>query len=188
MTIPDAAPSNSKRKKFPRIAALVDSKAFAWTEGISLVVASIILSYQNYQLFKASGHDWGLLVFVVLTMWGYFSLLRTIQILYSRTSVAVGLFVLIYHIVVAFSASIICFAMGYVHLSHQDPHAFNQPLSLLMAVYFSITTFATVGFGDIVPTSNAARIAVSAEILLAMFFAVLIFSAFAGFVVSRTRR
>jgi hypothetical protein len=34
------------------------------------------------------------------------------------------------------------------------------------ALYFTITTFATVGYGDITPTTNATRMLVSFQMLL----------------------
>jgi len=54
-----------------------------------------------------------------------------------------------------------CFAM-----SVTDPDAFNEPLSKGDAMYFAITVFATVGFGDIAPRSDAARLVVSIQMLV----------------------
>ena len=43
---------------------------------------------------------------------------------------------------------------------------FSQKLDHSRALYFTITVFSTVGFGDITPTNDAARLAVGAQMLL----------------------
>lgn len=44
--------------------------------------------------------------------------------------------------------------------------AFSRPLNHASALYFTITVFATVGFGDITPETDAARLFVSAQMIL----------------------
>ena len=61
---------------------------------------------------------------------------------------------------------ILSFASIYVVLSHSSPGSFNETLNHVDGVYFTVTVFATVGFGDIVPVSNAARIVVTTQMLL----------------------
>lgn len=58
------------------------------------------------------------------------------------------------------------FATAYHLQSFIDPDAFSERLSRLDALYFTVTVFATVGFGDIVPRSDAARAAVGVQMLL----------------------
>jgi voltage-gated potassium channel len=58
------------------------------------------------------------------------------------------------------------FATLYLSLDHANPRAFSQPLDHTAALYLTITVFSTVGFGDITPVNNAARIAVSIQMLL----------------------
>jgi voltage-gated potassium channel len=50
------------------------------------------------------------------------------------------------------------FAAGYQALAAADPAAFSEPLNRTDTLYFVVTVFATVGFGDISPVSDAARI------------------------------
>jgi hypothetical protein len=52
------------------------------------------------------------------------------------------------------------FAATYVRMSAANPDAFSQPVDQVGAVYFSMTIMATVGFGDIAATTDAARITV----------------------------
>jgi hypothetical protein len=53
---------------------------------------------------------------------------------------------------------LLLFAAAYVKLAHTTAEAFTEPLSRTDALYFTITVFATVGFGDIAPVTDAARI------------------------------
>ncbi|MGG8409163.1 potassium channel family protein [Streptomyces sp. 12297] len=52
---------------------------------------------------------------------------------------------------------LLLFSAAYVLLSQAVPQSFSEPLNRTGALYFTVTVFATVGFGDIVPTSEAAR-------------------------------
>ena len=61
---------------------------------------------------------------------------------------------------------LLLFASTYFMLSYQAPTTFSEPLTRSDALYFTVTTFATVGFGDIVPRSEAVRLLVSGQILL----------------------
>ena len=72
--------------------------------------------------------------------------------------------------------SVYGFALLYVFISNRDPAAFSSVLSLTDSIYFSIISAATVGYGDIVPKSGLARLAVIIEILFTVFYGVFIFS------------
>lgn len=63
---------------------------------------------------------------------------------------------------------IITFAILYRFLSVHSPSAFSHPLSLLDSLYFSVITSLTVGYGDIVPLSQLAK-------LLVMFHGMFVF-------------
>ena len=65
---------------------------------------------------------------------------------------------------------LLVFATAYRTTSHVDPHAFTQRLNHVGAMYFTITVFSTVGFGDIAPVSNSMRIMVSIQMLLDLLF------------------
>jgi hypothetical protein len=74
-----------------------------------------------------------------------------------------------------------CFAVLYVYIVRlQGPGAFSADLNLGEALYFSIVTMTTTGFGDISPKSGWAKLVVSVQILCGFLFSVLLFSIFAG--------
>jgi len=61
---------------------------------------------------------------------------------------------------------LITFAAGYYLISQGDPTTFSQPLDRVGALYFTITVFSTVGFGDITPVGDLPRLLVSLQMLL----------------------
>jgi hypothetical protein len=58
------------------------------------------------------------------------------------------------------------FASTYVVLSAADAGTFTETLSRSGAIYFTVTIFATVGFGDITAKTDTARLVVTAQMLL----------------------
>ena len=61
---------------------------------------------------------------------------------------------------------VVLFAIVYVSMAFANPYSFSEPLSKVAGLYFTITVLATVGFGDITPKSDAARLVVSLQMLL----------------------
>jgi len=61
---------------------------------------------------------------------------------------------------------ILIFARSYLASSMSDPGSFNEVLDKTGALYFAVTCFVTVGFGDIVATSNPMRLLVTLQMLL----------------------
>ena len=60
---------------------------------------------------------------------------------------------------------LLLFAATYQVLSTSRPDAFTEPLSRVDCLYFVITAFATVGFGDISPVSELARVLVTGQMV-----------------------
>jgi len=60
---------------------------------------------------------------------------------------------------------LVLFAWIYLTLSHSDPSAFSEPLTRTSALYFTVTVFSTVGFGDIVPRIDPARLVCTVQML-----------------------
>ena len=60
---------------------------------------------------------------------------------------------------------VLVFASTYLLLASTRPQAFTEPLSHTDALYFTMTVFSTVGFGDIAPRSDAARLIVTVQMV-----------------------
>jgi voltage-gated potassium channel len=61
---------------------------------------------------------------------------------------------------------ILVFAATYFVAERADSAYFTQQMTRSGALYFSVTVFSTVGFGDITPSTDAARLVVAAQMLL----------------------
>jgi len=61
---------------------------------------------------------------------------------------------------------LLIFARIYVANSQNDPAGFSSPLDHVTALYFTVTVFATVGFGDVVALTNSMKMLVTAQMLL----------------------
>src|SRR4051794_13647098 len=76
---------------------------------------------------------------------------------------------------------LVSFATTYVELAQASPGSFTESVSRIDGVYFTVTVLATVGFGDIAPKTDAARLIVTgqmiADLLLVGVIAKVIFNA-----------
>ena len=61
---------------------------------------------------------------------------------------------------------LLLFASTYFMISRGDETAFTAPLTRTDALYFTVTVFSTVGFGDITARTEATRLLVSAQMIL----------------------
>jgi voltage-gated potassium channel len=60
---------------------------------------------------------------------------------------------------------ILFFAWIYLTMSTADPGTFHGTMSRATALYFTVTIFSTVGFGDITPHTDLARIVCTIQML-----------------------
>jgi len=60
---------------------------------------------------------------------------------------------------------LLVFAATYFKMADLQPQAFSEPLTRTDALYFTVTVFSTVGFGDITPTTQVARVTVMVQML-----------------------
>jgi voltage-gated potassium channel len=97
----------------------------------------------------------GLLAFVMLITWQVRAILRS-QHPGLRAIEALA---------VAIPVFLLLFASTYILIAENEPAAFTELLGKTIALYFTVTVFATVGFGDIVPKSEAARIVTTVQML-----------------------
>jgi hypothetical protein len=97
----------------------------------------------------------GLVVLVVLIVWQVRAILRSPYPGLRAIEALAGVIPLF----------LLLFAAAYVLLANGQPQAFTEPLTKTSALYFTVTVFATVGFGDIVPKSDAARVVTTVQML-----------------------
>ncbi|MEI2717593.1 MAG: ion channel [Candidatus Nanopelagicales bacterium] len=69
-------------------------------------------------------------------------------------------------VVIMAALIILVYSWLYVAMSGVNPASFTEPLSKTTAVYFTVTVLATVGFGDITPSTDTARLVVTSQMLL----------------------
>lgn len=98
----------------------------------------------------------GVVLLVTMVAWQVRTIVRSdypaIQAIQALTATA-ALFLLL-------------FASIYYTASLNDAGTFSERLSRTDALYFTVTTFSTVGFGDITPKGEGARVMVATQMLL----------------------
>jgi hypothetical protein len=60
---------------------------------------------------------------------------------------------------------LLLFAATYVVMATMSAGNFSEPLTRTDALYFTVTVFATVGFGDITATTQVARLVVTGQMI-----------------------
>lgn len=97
----------------------------------------------------------GLLAFAALIAWQTVAIIRSEHPrlrAFEALASAVPLFLLL-------------FAATYFLIARELPSSFSEPLNRTDALYFTVTVFATVGFGDIVATTETARVLVIVQMM-----------------------
>lgn len=100
----------------------------------------------------------GLLAVTALLMWQARSVSRS---QYPRLRAVEAL-------ATVFPLLILMFATSYFLLERSQPGSFTESLSRTDSVYFTVTVFSTVGFGDVAPKTGAARSTVVLQMLADM--------------------
>jgi voltage-gated potassium channel len=78
----------------------------------------------------------------------------------------------------SFPMVIVLFATTYFVTADRDPSTFSEPITRIDSLYFTMTVFATVGFGDIVPVSEGARVLVTVQMVVDLILIGLVARAF----------
>jgi hypothetical protein len=123
----------------------------------------------------------------IFAIWFYliWRIIETIKGIYGQQSAAylehTPIWRILLDITAAYVLAAFCFSVLYVYLSRGDASAFSEQLNLGNALYFSLVSMTTTGYGDILPKSGLARFIVCLQILFGFFYNVLFFSIFAGF-------
>ncbi|MCY0943053.1 potassium channel family protein [Streptomyces antarcticus] len=83
---------------------------------------------------------------------------------------------------------LVLFSASYFLLAQEVPQSFTESLNRTDALYFTVTVFATVGFGDIAPTTETARALTTAQMIADLFVVGVIAKALFGAVRIGMRR
>jgi voltage-gated potassium channel len=82
-------------------------------------------------------------------------------------------------VAVSLPVFVLLFSATYFVTGQLAPSNFSEPLNRIDSLYFTVTVFATVGFGDITPKTDAARLLVTfqmiADLVLIGFIAKILF-------------
>jgi voltage-gated potassium channel len=120
----------------------------------------------------------GLLAFAAVIAWQVRAILAShVPRARAIQAVAIGLPMLL-----------LLFASTYLRISRDAPDSFNEALGRTDALYFTITVFSTVGFGDIVPRSELARILTMIQMLTGLVVVGLVAKVLLGAVQTAVRR
>ncbi len=122
----------------------------------ALVTAYYVLPLDNaFSVGTAVKLVLGLLAVAVLFAWQTRSIAQS---QYPRLKAAEAL-------AVTFPLFILLFATTYFLMAGSQSASFTEPLTRTDAVYFTVTVFSTVGFGDIAPKTEPARLTVVLQML-----------------------
>jgi Ion channel len=122
----------------------------------------------------------------VFAIWLYLAwrIFNTLRDIYGPDRVSyherISIWRVLLHVTAGYVLAAFCFAVVYVVIVRQDAGAFSAHLNLGNALYFSIVTMTSTGYGDISPKSGWAKAAVCLQILFGVLYNVLFFSIFAG--------
>lgn len=122
----------------------------------------------------------------VFAVWFYliWRIFNTIKAIYGPDSAGylerTPIWRILLDVTAAYVLAAFCFSVIYVYLVRHNAHAFSAELKLGDALYFSIVSMTTTGYGDISPKSGSARFVVCVQILFGFLYNVLFFSIFAG--------
>ncbi|CCH88217.1 Putative voltage-gated potassium channel [Modestobacter italicus] len=142
---PSAAAAGRGRKRHPLLGALLRTTVTV----VAIVVLYYLLPLQHgFGLRTALFLLGGLVVVGVIVTW---QVLRILDSPHPALRAVEAL-------ALSLTLFLVLFAAAYVVLVGGDPAAFTQRLDRTDVLYFVVTVFTTVGFGDIAPVSQAARV------------------------------
>lgn len=112
---------------------------------------------------------WGIYPFVVVAALFLIALMVIVvfPVTFWHSILAAGYNLLMFGAL--FAALVGVFSASYLQLSHNDLKCFgDHHLSHVEALYFTITTFTTTGFGDLAPKTPGCRLTVAFQTLIGL--------------------
>jgi voltage-gated potassium channel len=127
-------------------------------------VCLIVAAYYAAPLDRPLDRGTGLLLGAALLLFGVLVAVQVRGILRSQRPRLRAIQALI----VGVPLLIVVFAAAYCTVDAQQPGAFSEALSRTDGLYFTVTVFATVGFGDISPVTQLARVLVTIQMVVGL--------------------
>jgi voltage-gated potassium channel len=128
------------------------------------VLVLLLVAYYQAPLDRPLTLTTGLLFAAVLVLLAVALVVQVRGILGSATPLLRAIRTL----VIGLPMLLVLFAAIYITIAGQQSGAFSEPLNRTDGLYFTVTTFATVGYGDITPVTQLARIAVTAQMVIGL--------------------
>ena len=69
-------------------------------------------------------------------------------------------------LITTFPLVVLLFATTYFVMDQYQAHSFTQEMTRVDSLYFTVTTFVTVGYGDITPVTESARLTVTVQMVV----------------------
>lgn len=132
----------------------------------TLVVVGLLLVYWLLPLQQRFNGEWLVRLVEGLVLTGAVLAWQVRSISNSHTPIIRAVRAL----VTALWIFVLVFAITYLSVSRQHAGSFSEPLDKISALYFTVTVVATVGFGDIVPITDLARVITTGQMLLDLIF------------------
>jgi hypothetical protein len=161
---PEGAPPERTPQRLTTLAVRERRRALMTTTLRSLLAFAVVLG-AYYLLPVGDGGDdvstvvrlvLGVLLFVAILAWQVRQILRS----------AVPALQAVEALIVAIPTFIVVYASTYVGIESALPGSFSQSIDKSAALYFTVVTLGTVGYGDIAPVSTGARLTVSSQVML----------------------
>ncbi len=162
----------------------------AWMLAIPALAERVIVTFlPSHRLYRFGVASW-LLFFAFITWSELRAVVKQKEVTGETISMAVSVYLLLG----------LCWGVLYILIFELDPQAFNfgsspSPTSGLayneahlfpVFIYFSLTTLATIGYGDITPASLQARYAAVAEGITGQFFLAILVARLMGLYITRS--
>ena len=122
------------------------------------ILVAIFIVVPPEDLAKGTPGAGVLFALVLLGLMVAWELRRVLQDPYPEVRAATSLFVLVV-------ALVVLFALTYTAMSVANPASFTESLTKADAIYFTVTTLSTTGFGDIAADTEVARWVVTTQML-----------------------
>jgi hypothetical protein len=158
-----------------------------WALAVPATVDRVVIMFAPNRTLILAGTVCWLLLFAFITLSELRSLLKQKEVTGETISMSISVYLLIG----------LTWGLFYIVLHHLQPQAFSLGVSTAsgpqaeqqlfpVLVYFSLTTLATIGYGDITPVTLQARYAAVAEGITGQFYLAILVARLVGLYMSRS--